>query len=86
MSSHLFIFLFREWYSYHFPELVKIVNDNFMYSKVARFIKDRKTLSEESLEGLEELVMDSAKAQAILDASRSSMGKKLYTVKRLCFG
>ncbi|KAK3094708.1 hypothetical protein FSP39_005296 [Pinctada imbricata] len=28
----------REWYSYHFPELVKIVNDNYLYAKVARFI------------------------------------------------
>lgn len=32
-------------------------------------------MSEESLEGLEEIVMDSAKAQAILEASRSSMGE-----------
>lgn len=46
-----------------------------MYAKVAKFIQNRKELSEESLEGLEEIVMDSSKAQAILDASRSSMGK-----------
>ena len=24
----------REWYSWHFPELVKIVNDNYQYAKV----------------------------------------------------
>uniref|UniRef100_A0A8C0F921 Dynactin subunit 1 n=1 Tax=Bubo bubo TaxID=30461 RepID=A0A8C0F921_BUBBB len=34
------------------------------------------SLSEESLEGLEEIVMDGAKAQAILEASRSSMGER----------
>lgn len=67
--------LSREWYSYHFPELVKIVPENYLYAKVAQFIKNRKELSEESLDGLEEIVMDSAKAQTILDASRSSMGK-----------
>lgn len=46
-----------------------------MYCRVARLIGNRKELSEESLEGLEEVVMDNAKAQAILDASRSSMGQ-----------
>ncbi|XP_064509745.1 nucleolar protein 56 [Pseudopipra pipra] len=64
----------REWYGYHFPELIKIVPDNSLYCRVAKFIGNRRELSEESLEGLEEIVMDSAKAQAILEASRSSMG------------
>ncbi|EDO37115.1 predicted protein [Nematostella vectensis] len=64
----------REWYSYHFPELVKIVNDNYMYAKVAKYIKSRKDLSEDKLEGLEDIVMDEAKAKAIYDASKSSMG------------
>ncbi|NXB41767.1 NOP56 protein, partial [Leucopsar rothschildi] len=64
----------REWYGYHFPELIKIVPENAMYCRVAKFIGNRRELSEESLEGLEEIVMDSAKAQAILEASRSSMG------------
>ena len=69
-----FGFSFREWYSYHFPELVKIVSDNTMYAQVAHFIKNRKELGEASLGDLEEIVMDSAKAKAILDSSRSSMG------------
>ncbi|XP_074396731.1 nucleolar protein 56 [Zonotrichia albicollis] len=64
----------REWYGYHFPELIKIVPENSMYCRVTKFIGNRRELSEESLEGLEEIVMDSAKAQAILEASRSSMG------------
>lgn len=45
-----------------------------MFAKVARFIKNRKELTEDKLEELEEIVMDSSKAQAILDASKSSMG------------
>ncbi|NXK00264.1 NOP56 protein, partial [Corythaixoides concolor] len=64
----------REWYGYHFPELIRIVSENYAYCQLAKFIGNRKELSEESLEGLEEIVMDSAKAQAILEASRSSMG------------
>ncbi|XP_066959473.1 nucleolar protein 56 isoform X2 [Macrobrachium rosenbergii] len=70
----------KEWYSYHFPELGKIVTDNYQYSLCADAIKDRKTLSEASLEKLEEIVMDPAKAQAILDASRMSMGMDISPI------
>ncbi|XP_054766497.2 nucleolar protein 56-like [Lytechinus pictus] len=70
----------KEWYSYHFPELVKVVPDNALYAKVAHFIKNRKELTDESLEALEELTMDSGKAQAILDASRSSMGMDISPI------
>ncbi|XP_023667432.1 nucleolar protein 56 isoform X2 [Paramormyrops kingsleyae] len=70
----------REWYGYHFPELIKIVSDNTTYCRLARLIGNRKELSEESLATLEEVVMDSAKAQAILDASRSSMGMDISPI------
>ncbi|KAM3877922.1 nucleolar protein 56 [Diretmus argenteus] len=70
----------REWYGYHFPELIKIVPDNSTYCRLAQLIGNRKELSEESLPGLEEVVMDSGKAQAILDASRSSMGMDISPI------
>lgn len=70
----------REWYSYHFPELVKIVPDNYLYAKVARFIGSRKDLTEDKLEELEELVMDTTKAQAIFEAARVSMGMDISPI------
>ncbi|XP_028600399.2 nucleolar protein 56 [Podarcis muralis] len=70
----------REWYGYHFPELIKIVSDNYTYCRLTKLIGNRKELSEESLEALEEIVMDSAKAQAILEASRSSMGMDISPI------
>ncbi|KAM6946617.1 nucleolar protein 56 isoform 2-T2 [Lycodopsis pacificus] len=70
----------REWYGYHFPELIKVVPDNSMYCRMAQLIGNRKELSEESLPSLEEVVMDAAKAQAILDASRSSMGMDISPI------
>lgn len=73
----------REWYSYHFPELYKIVPENYLYARVAKFIGNRKTFDTDKLEELEEIVMDSAKAQAILDASRSSMGMDISSVDLL---
>uniref|UniRef100_A0A2M3Z0B4 Nucleolar protein 56 n=1 Tax=Anopheles braziliensis TaxID=58242 RepID=A0A2M3Z0B4_9DIPT len=73
----------REWYSYHFPELVKIVPENYLFAKVAHFIKDRKSLTEDSLAGLEELVMDSEKAQAIINAAKMSMGMDISVIDLL---
>ena len=74
--DHLFVLLvFREWYSYHFPELIKIVPDNYTYARTAKYIGNRKEFTEEMVEGLEEIVMDSAKATAVYDASRASMGE-----------
>lgn len=70
----------REWYSYHFPELVKIVPDNYMFSKCVKIIKNRKELSEGTLEALEEVTMDSAKAKAVIDASKTSMGMDISAV------
>lgn len=70
----------REWFSYHFPELIMIVSDNVMYAKVVNFIQSRKELTDDSLEKLEEIVMDSAKAKAILDSSRISMGMEISPI------
>ena len=67
----------REWYGYHFPEMVRLVNDNYQYCQLVKLIKNRKCLTavtDEMLEGIEKIVMDSAKAQAICDCARASMG------------
>jgi nucleolar protein 56 len=70
----------REWYSYHFPELVKIVPDNYLFAKVAHYIKDRKNLNEESVAALEEILMDSGKATSIIEASKMSMGMDISEI------
>ncbi|KAM4808574.1 nucleolar protein 56 [Rhinophrynus dorsalis] len=70
----------REWYGYHFPELIKIVSDNYTYCRMAKFIGNRKELTEDKLEEMEEIVMDSAKAQSVLEASRSSMGMDISPI------
>lgn len=37
----------REWYSWHFPELVKMLNDNILYARLVKAIGDKSTLVEE---------------------------------------
>merc|ERR1712088_1255564 len=73
----------REWYSYHFPELIKIVPENALYAKVVKLIKNRKELTQDMLEQLEAILMDSARAQAVIDASKSSMGMDISPVDLL---
>ena len=72
--------MYSEWYSYHFPELVKLVTDNYTYARVAQYIGNRKLLTEERLDGLEKILLDSEKTRAIYDASRSSMGNSVSRV------
>lgn len=64
----------KEWYSYHFPELVKIASDNYMYCRLAKLLGNRKDMAEDILDKIEEITMDSGKASAILSASKMSMG------------
>ncbi|EIN12555.1 Nop domain-containing protein [Punctularia strigosozonata HHB-11173 SS5] len=81
---NLFSMRIREWYGYHFPELVRIVPDNYQYAKVARFIGNKEALNEDKLPELAELLDDDAtRAQNVLDAARGSMGASLSEIDML---
>ncbi|MCJ1256328.1 snoRNP complex protein nop56 [Lignoscripta atroalba] len=68
----------REWYSWHFPELIRIVSENHLYAKLALFIRDKKRLSDNDLHDLAAQVNDDAEiAQNIIDAARVSMGQDI---------
>ncbi|MCJ1301732.1 snoRNP complex protein nop56 [Hypocenomyce scalaris] len=68
----------REWYSWHFPELIKIVSENQQYARLALFIGDKKTLSDDRLHDLAAQVSDDEGiAQSIIDAARVSMGQDI---------
>lgn len=68
----------REWYSWHFPELIRIVSENQQYARLALFIGDKKRLSDADLHSLAEQVNDDADiAQSIIDAARVSMGQDI---------
>lgn len=68
----------REWYSWHFPELIRIVSENHQYARLALFIGDKKRLSDDDLNSIAEHVNDDAQiAQSIIDAAKVSMGQDL---------
>ena len=70
----------REWYSWHFPELVRIIPDNIQYARLVMLIKDKSSLIPDSkddneiVEKLNEVIMNEEKCYDVIDAARSSMG------------
>lgn len=81
---NLFSMRIREWYGYHFPELVKIVPDNYQYARVAKFIGPKEDLTEAKLPELAALLDDdTTRAQNVLDAANGSMGSSLSEIDML---
>lgn len=65
----------REWYGWHFPELVKIVSDNATYAKLVLAIGNKKSLTDDRLHEIAAVIDDDGeKAQDIISAARISMG------------
>ncbi|EJU03375.1 Nop domain-containing protein [Dacryopinax primogenitus] len=74
----------REWYGWHFPELVKIVPDNFQYARAAKFIGDKSQLKEEAIPELTEILEgDETRAKNVVDAARLSMGTDISPIDLL---
>ena len=81
---NLFSMRVREWYGYHFPELAKLVPDNYLYAKTVQFIGPKESLNEEKIPDLATLLEDdTTKAQNVLDAARGSMGASLSELDML---
>lgn len=75
-----FVMRVREWYSWHFPELVKVVPDNYQYSRLALIVGDKSTLSEDKLPAMVEVLGEEEKAQEVVDAARTSMGQDISPI------
>jgi nucleolar protein 56 len=68
----------REWYSWHFPELVKIVSDNYTYARLALLIRDKSTLTEDKLHDIAAIVDDDETiARSIINSAKISMGRDI---------
>jgi nucleolar protein 56 len=81
---NLFAMRVREWYGYHFPELVKIVPDNYQYAQAVQFIGNKESLDEDKLPDLAAIIDDDmVRAQNVLDAARGSMGATLSEIDML---
>jgi nucleolar protein 58 len=66
----------REWYSWHFPELSKIITDNITYAKAVILIGMRTNVKNLSIEELGE-VMPEEIAEQVKEAAEISMGTEI---------
>jgi len=69
----------REWYGWHFPELVQVVKDNYQYCKCAKLIKHKGELNASKQKGLAEIVGEDVAAK-VIQASKLSMGAELSEI------
>lgn len=76
-NINTFAMRLKEWFSWHFPELAKIITDNTVYAKLVHFIENRENINEGILEQLEEITMDEEKAKEIVEAAKISMGQDI---------
>lgn len=76
-NINTFCMRIKEWFSWHFPELAKIVTDNAIFCKVVNFIEKRENVNDEMKEELTDIVLDEEKAQQIIDAAKISMGQEM---------
>lgn len=61
-NINTFCMRLKEWFSWHFPELGKIVTDNNIFCKCVHFIENRENVNDEMKEALTEIVLDEEKA------------------------
>jgi nucleolar protein 56 len=64
-----------EWYGYHFPELIRIIPDNYTYARVVHLMKNRKEFANDREEELEAITMDSGKTAAVFEAMKTTIGE-----------
>jgi nucleolar protein 58 len=60
----------KEWYGWHFPELVRIVNENIVYSRVVLHLGNRKNIDNVDMTD----VLDEVTADVLKKACVTSMG------------
>lgn len=80
-NLNTFCMRLKESYGWHFPELSKLIADNEIYTKLVRFIGNKDTILNKSIEELQSIVSDDEQlAFAIIERSKSSMGNELSEV------
>jgi len=78
----------KEWYSWHFPELARIVTDNVTYAQSVALIGMRTNVKKLSEEQLNEVVPEEI-AQEVREAAEISMGTEISSederhIRSLC--
>merc|ERR1711920_174143 len=77
MGINTFVMRCKEWFGWHFPELVKIIPDPLMYCRVVRLIKSRDQMGSITEAELGDLVLDESLGRQIFEAAKLSDGTEM---------
>ena len=67
----------KEWFSWTFPELTKIVNDNIIFTKLVHLIERKENVTDDVHAEIAAIVLDEEKATQIIEAAKTSMGQDM---------
>lgn len=70
----------REWYSWHFPELGRLVKDNMMFAKAVCIVLDKAAIAPDAQQKLEEALGDPELAKQVIEAAKTSMGQEVSKI------
>lgn len=74
----------REWFSWHFPELSKLITDGLIFTKLAHLVENRDNMGNVTVEQVEEIVQDGEIAQRVMEVSNTSMGQEMSEFDTKC--
>jgi nucleolar protein 56 len=74
---NLFGMRIREWYAFHYPELAKIVPEQYKYIKCALIIRNREELDDERKAALLDVLETEEKVDEVVEGARTSMGMEI---------
>lgn len=67
----------KEWFSWTFPELTRIVNDNIIFTKLVHMIEKKENVTDDIKDEITAIVLDEEKATQIIEAAKTSMGQDM---------
>lgn len=82
-NINTFTMRLKEWFSWHFPELSKIVNDGVLFTKIVHLVQNKDRCDESILPQLEEILMDEDKAKEVVEAAKTSMGQDMSEMDQI---
>jgi len=78
-----FVMRIKDWFSWHFPELVKLVPEPVMYCKLLKLIKERKDMKEEMIPDIGEILVDEDLAKTVFETAKMSSGVELAPLDKI---
>ena len=76
----------KEWFSWHFPELARIVTDNILFAKCVKLIGNKENATEEIKTELMEILNSEEIVQDIIEAAKISMGQEMTEMDSVQIG